>query len=402
MARKTVSMEVKLAIEAFSLIGDLSMTVREFCDEQGISPDTYYRYRARLREEGLEGLVPRSRAPHTHPNQTPAAVEELLVAKHDHLVGEGLDAGAISVRNWLEEEGHCGLPSARTIHKILRKHGRVEASPQKRPHASYRNFVAVAPNLMWQIDATDWPLADGSPAVIIRVIDDHSRKSLASLAAPGETFVALWACTEKAMQDHGLPVQMLSDNGAGLSARRRHGGAYSQYEIRLAQLGIAHITSSSMHPQTCGKKEREWKTQKKWLAARPRAQDLDELQRQLDIYDLMFNTQRRHQGIGNITPDQRYNATEKVGPDPNQPVSSRTQIHTTLVYAGGRIRIDGHDVALGYAWAGATVQYLVTGDHAVVFSGPTLIRRLKIDRSRRYQPLPGRGLKPKTPLPSDH
>lgn len=394
-------MEVKLAIEAFALIADRSVSVVEFCEEQGISRDTFYRYRARFRTEGLEGLVPLSRAPHSHPNATPDAVVEAVLTKHDALVGDGLDAGAISVRNWLEQDGWSGLPSARTIHKILRRHDRVEPSPRKRPHSSYRRFEASAPNLMWQIDATEWVLAGGTPATIVRVIDDHSRKNLASLAAEIENFPSLWACTEKALMEYGLPVQMLSDNGGALSARRRHDGAYSQYEVRLAQLGIAHITSSSGHPQTCGKKEREWKTQKRWLQARPRARTIAELQRQLDTYDLMFNSQRRHQGIGNLTPDQRYNASAKVGPSTDRPVPGRIQLRTTRVYPGGRIRINSYDIALGNAWTGATVQYLLDGDRAVVFHGPTLIRQLTIDRSRRYQPLPGRGRKPATPLTSN-
>lgn len=400
MVREPVRMEVKLAIEAFALIGDRSISVAAFCRDQGISPDTYYRYRSRVAEEGLEGLVLRSRAPLSHPNATPADLAELIVAKHDHLVSEGLDAGAISVRNWLEQEGCTGLPSARTVHKILRRFDRVEPSPQKRPHASYRRFEASAPNLMWQIDATEWELADGSPAVVVRVIDDHSRKILATQAGTSENFQTLWACTEKALTTHGIPVQVLSDNGGALSARKRHGGAYSQYEIRLAQLGILHITSSSHHPQTCGKKEREWQTFKRWLHARPRATTVAELQRQADAYDLIFNTERRHQGIGNTTPDQRYAATAKVGPSPDRPVPSRTQIRTTRVSAKGRIRINSLTVALGNAWTGATVQYLLDGDKAVVFQGPTLIRQLTLDRTRNYQPLPGRAQTPRKPLPS--
>lgn len=395
-------MEVRLAIDVFAMLDDGSMTVTEFCARQGISRDTFYRYRSRVQAEGLEGLLPRSRRPRSSPGATPIEVIELVLAEHDRLRREGFDAGARSVHNWLDQDGVAGLPSPRTIHTILRRHGRVDPSPAKRPRSSYRRFEAAAPNGMWQIDATGWHLADGSLVAIVRVIDDHSRMILATVTADRENFASLWACTEQALSRYGRPVLLLSDNGGALSAKIRHGGAYSEYEIRLAKLGIAHITSSPYHPQTCGKKEREWQPLKRWLRARPPADTLQDLQRLIDSYDLIFNTRRRHQGIGNLTPHQRYQATPPVTPDPDQPVHARSQLHTTTVYPKGRIRINTFEVALGNAWTGATVTYLLHGNNAVVFSGNTLIRQLTIDRTRRYQPLPGRERKPKKPLPSNH
>lgn len=393
-------MEIRLAIDVFTMLADGSMTVKEFCDRQGISRDTFYRYRARLQGEGLEGLLPRSRRPKSSPNATPMEMIELVIAEHDRLTADGFEAGARSVHNWLEQEGVGGLPSPRTIHKILRDHGRVEPSPAKRPRSSYRRFEAPAPNGMWQIDATGWHLTDGQQVVIVRVIDDHSRMILATVAAERENFTSLWACTEQALTRHGRPLLMLSDNGGALSAKIRHGGAYSQYELRLAKLGVAHITSSPYHPQTCGKKEREWQPLKRWLRAHPAADTLQDLQRLIDGYDVVFNTRRRHQGIGNLTPQQRYQATPKAVPDPDHPTPSRSQLHTARVHPRGRIRINSLTIAIGNTWTGATVQYLLDGDNAVIFFGNTLIRQLTIDRTRNYQALPGRAQNPRKPLPS--
>jgi transposase InsO family protein len=140
-----------------------------------------------LEADGLEGLLPRSRRPRNSPNQTPVVVVELLVATHHRLVADGWDAGARSVRDWLLLDGAAGVPSARTVHKILTEHGCVAPSPAKRPHSSYRRFEALSPNGMWQIDATAWWLADGQEVAIVRVVDDHSRKVLATLAAASET-----------------------------------------------------------------------------------------------------------------------------------------------------------------------------------------------------------------------
>ncbi|SBT30305.1 Hypothetical protein PFR_JS14_2146 [Propionibacterium freudenreichii] len=49
-----------------------SMSVAQASREFGISRQHVYRLVARYRAEGPEGLEPRSRAPRSHPNQTPA------------------------------------------------------------------------------------------------------------------------------------------------------------------------------------------------------------------------------------------------------------------------------------------------------------------------------------------
>jgi hypothetical protein len=374
-------MEVRFAIGALVVLDEVPRgAVSRLCREYGISRDTFYRYRAQLESEGLAGLLPKSRRPHRSPNATPPEMVELLVAKHHELVGQGWDGGARSVRSWLRLAGVERLPTARTVHKILAAHGCVEASPAKRPHSSYRRFEAMSPNGMWQIDATEWRLAAGTKGVIVRVIDDHSRKILATLAAASEDGASVWACLKIALNRHGKPVVVLSDNGAAFSARRRWDGAYSEFEARLARIGVYHATCAPYHPQTCGKKERDWRPLKRWLQARPPATDLPDLQRLLNGYDDIFNTQRPHQGIADQTPDQRYFATPKAGPDPDQPPRPRTTLTRHTACSQGRIEIRGrYRIALGREWAGAHLHVLRDNLHVVVFHDQELIKRLTLD-----------------------
>jgi transposase-like protein len=49
-------------------------SVAEVCRRHGISRDTYYRYRRRYLEEGLEGLEDRSRTPPRSPGQIDSEV----------------------------------------------------------------------------------------------------------------------------------------------------------------------------------------------------------------------------------------------------------------------------------------------------------------------------------------
>src|SRR5215208_777637 len=110
MGEMTVPMQIRLAIDVFTLLDDGSMTVTEFCAQNNVSRDTFYRYRSRLRAEGLNGLLPRSRRPRSSPNATPVEVVELILLEHDRLTAEGFDAGARSVKNWLEQDEVASLP----------------------------------------------------------------------------------------------------------------------------------------------------------------------------------------------------------------------------------------------------------------------------------------------------
>lgn len=401
MADLVVPMEARFAIGAFAALDDSSVTVTEVCRRYGISRDTFYRYRARLEDEGLQGLLPRSRRPKTSPNATGADVVEVLVAKHHQLVQEGWDAGARSVRDWLRLADVDGVPSARTVHKILTAHGCVELTPAKRPHSSYRRFQAMSPNGMWQTDGTVWRLADGEEVAIVRVIDDHSRKILATVAASAEDGVSTWACMKTALDLHGKPAVVLSDNGSAFSARRRHGGAYSDFEAKLARIGVYQATCAAYHPQTCGKKEREWQPLKRWLRARPAAVDLDDLQRLIDAYDVIFNTQRPHQAIDGQTPDQRYHASPKTGPNPDQPLSPRSILTKVKACANGRVETGDHRITLGREWAGSHLHVLRDGLHVVIFHNHHLIKHVRLDPDIKNvgngQP---RGRRPAKPLPS--
>lgn len=365
MSRRAVSVEVRLAVGAHAVLEDASGdSVSELCKQQGISRDTYYRYRRRVREEGLEGLVPRSRRPHSSPGATDVDTVAAVLETHEQLIADGWDGGARSVHDWLSLED-VPVPSVRTCHKILADHGRTVPTPSKRPKSSYRRFEAMRPNGVWQLDGHEVKLANGK-AVVLRFQDDHSRMLMASRAAGGETGEETWKCLLNAMDCHGKPAFIQCDNSSAFTARLRSGGGYAAFEARLHRIGVGMINSSPRHPQTNGKKEREWQTLQQWLKAREPATDLSQLQRLLETYDLIFNTQRPHQGIGGTTPARRHAATDKATPDPDA-LTERQFLKTATLSPAGYFDLPGARVHMGVAWARATLTYLIDQDHAVLF-----------------------------------
>lgn len=376
-------MDVRLAVAAFAAVDDGSTSVAAVCRQLGISRDTFYRYRARADGEGFAGLLPRSSRPARSPGRTAEPVVAAILAERERLRKQGWDHGARSIQMRLRRAG-VDVPTARTVHRVLVRAGVIEPAPAKRPRSSYRRFEHPSPNGCWQLDGTWWHLADGTAVCILRVEDDHSRLILATRAAAAENTEEAWAVLQTAMDRHGRPVMLLSDGGSAFTARRTTGGI-SVFEQRLRKLGINPVVASPRHPQTCGKKERDWQPLKKWLAAHPAAADLAALQQLLDAYDVLFNTDRPHQAINGATPAERYAAAPKIAPPPG-PLPAPISAQQRTVHASGRVQLGNrYSISLGHQWTGATVTVVRDDLNVAILHDGKLIRRLVIDPTRRHQ-----------------
>ncbi len=230
----------------------------------------------------MAGLEERSRRPHHSPARISPVVEDAIVELRKRLAEEGLDAGAGTIRWHLCREGTVRPPAEATIWRVLVRRGFVVPEPRKRPKSSLRRFEASAPNEWWQIDATDWALADGTGVEIINLVDDCSRLCPESRAVPTTTTEAAWEAFKTGVGRYGWPAGCLSDNGLAFSGRLR--GCEVFFETQLRAGGVRPITARPYHPQTCGKVERFQQTLKKWLRARSGAASMAELQAQLEEF----------------------------------------------------------------------------------------------------------------------
>src|SRR5699024_3297610 len=74
--------------------------------------------------------------------------------------------------------------------------------------------------------------------------------------------------------------------------------------------GVQAITGKPFKPTTQGKNERFHQTLFRWLDQQPLAETISQLQAMVDNFDIIYNQQRRHQGLpGRITPQQAWDAT---------------------------------------------------------------------------------------------
>lgn len=365
-------------------------SAREVATAHGISKSWIYVLIKRYQAGGYEALEPRSRRPRSCEHETPLEVVQAIVALRHELQADGHDAGAATISYHLAKRLD-EVPSRTTIWRILKREGLIVPQPQKRPRCSLIRFQAQLPNETWQTDITHWQLASGEHAEILNFIDDHSRLFLVSDAYPTTKAQDVVDSFHKAISLHGLPASLLSDNGAVFTASPRHGKVLLQSEIE--RLGIASKNSRPYHPQTCGKIERLHQTLKRYLAKQPAAEDLPELQHQLDTFVHYYNDIRPHRALDGRTPLQAYNNRIKAKPASGTPKApTHFRVRQDKVNATGKVSLRYHSklykIGLGRAHKGRTIKLLIADQQIrVIDLQGQLIRELTLDPTRNYQPL---------------
>jgi transposase InsO family protein len=301
------------------------LTVTAAAAEYGISRRHLHRLLARYRDGGLDALEPRSRRPITNPGATSETVRQRVIELRAQLTADGLDAGPVTIAWHLEQEGQKP-PAPATISRILNQAGLITPQPRKRPRSSYTRFEMAQPNEMWQSDFIHWRLADGADVEVLNWLDDHSRYLLSCTAhepVTGDVVVAMFL---EVIERYGPPASTLTDNGSVYTSRFT--GGRNAFEYLLPLLGVRQKNGSPGHPQTQGKTERFHQTQQRWLAARPTARSISELQQQLDQFREHYNERRPHRALHRRTPGDAYRATPKALPTSN----GRPQGHYRLRY----------------------------------------------------------------------
>lgn len=385
MALKVVSMP-ELRREVLLEIQRTGEPVTAVCQRFGISRATYYRYRRRYLLEGVDGLEDRSR----RPNHMPARMDPQIEIEICQMRKAHPRWGARRIHAELGRKG-IEAPAVSSIHQALRRNHLVADQPPRRPKA-FTRFQRDISNDLWQIDATQVKLATTKKVWVLDIIDDHSRYLLSAHAANAPTGDAAWDCLEEAATRYGLPRQVLSDNGLCFTGRLH--GMEVEFERGLKDLGVELINSGPYHPQTLGKLERFHKTLKLWLTDEGPAEDLVHLQELLDGFRHHYNNERPHQGIGNMTPVERY---RHVSPSVDAPISTGLDDNGEPTYPPhsivrkvssiGNLGYKSSQINIGNRFAHARVRVIDVGELTHIYWGEELVRVLKVDPTKERHPL---------------
>jgi hypothetical protein len=218
-------------------------------------------------------------------------------------------------------------------------------------------------------------LRSGAELKIITGLDDHSRFCVSALLVPRATARPVCEALALAMRRHGVPDQILTDNGKVFTARFGPGKGQVLFDRICRENGIKHLLTAPNSPTTTGKVERFHKTVRSEFLAGRVFGSIEEAQDQLDAWVKSYNEERPHQGIGMVPPARRFalaasEAFAPVIPDPEEESIPQTLLRgpekrvTRRVGGSGGISLCTFPYHVGAWLAGETVD-VVTDDRLV-------------------------------------
>jgi len=363
-------------------------SVSEVAQEFKVSRTWVYELIRRYRVLGVAAFSKASRAHHSDPKAIADETHLLIATIRSELLAQGLDAGAQTIRFHLQRR-LGDTPSLSAIWRSLRKQGLVEYSPQKKPKVHLQRFEAEQPNQTWQSDFTHVRLHNNADILVLNFLDDHSRLLISCTAHRRITAHTVVERFTAAIGEFGTPQSSLTDNGLVFTTRLRRGK--NAYEHLLDHLGVEQKNSRPNHPKTQGKIERFHQTLKRWLAARPKAHNLAELQAQLDEFRDLYNTQRPHRALGGKTPQQAYLSRPKATPNKDS-IFGASRTRTDRVDNEGKVSLRRagrmHHVGVGRAHKTKPVFLIIDSRKVIVTDLRTgeILGEHKIEPTRAYWP----------------
>jgi transposase InsO family protein len=322
------------------------------CQRFGISRTTGYKWLTRFAAEGREGLLDRSRRPHTSPGQTDARIEQRVVAlrqQHPAWGGRKLRARLQALRVVTDDK----LPVPSTMTEILRRYHLLDAaeSAKRQP---FMRFERSRPNDLWQMDFKGhFAVTRGGRCHPLTVLDDHSRFVVALRACENEQAATVQSALSDVFRRYGLPAQMLTDNGAPWGDSDR--SSYTRLSVWLLRLGIEVIHGRPYHPQTQGKDERFHRTLSVELLCQLSAVDVASCQPHFDRFRDEYNHERPHEALGLATPISRYQISPRVFPETLPAMEYGSDLDVRTVSQKGWIGYRSRRFNVGQAFEGLRV-----------------------------------------------
>ncbi|MFE0156910.1 integrase core domain-containing protein, partial [Nonomuraea sp. NPDC059007] len=227
---------------------------------------------------------------------------------------------------------------------------------------------------------------------VVTGIDDHSRFVVCAAIVARATSGPVCAALRAALAAHGVPEQILTDNGKVFTARFGPGPGPVAFDRICTDNGIKHLLTAPYSPTTTGKVERLHKTMRRehFTECDRRYATVAQAQAALDAWVQIYNTTRPHQALGGGSPIERFRlaaqqaAPVQAGEQAAEPIqaagslpepdgaSSRGQGRRTARPPGitrwvdqhGRISLAGATYRVGPVFAGELVE-VVAGDGLV-------------------------------------
>jgi transposase InsO family protein len=286
--------------EIIGLVERSSLPVRHTLDRLGIPKSTFYGWYERYREGGDAALEDTRPSGGKSWNRLPETKRQSILKLA--LEWPELSARELAVR-FTEQRRY--FVSESSVYRLLKAHDLI-TSPAfvLLKAADTFQHPTTAPNQLWQTDFTYLKVIGWGWFYLSTVLDDYSRYILAWKLCDGMTANDVSDTLSLALEFSGLETanvrhrpRLLSDNGP----------SYVSAELKrwLDERGMGHTRGRPYHPMTQGKIERWHRSMKNQVLLENYYLPGD-LKARIDEFVNYYNTQRYHESLNNLTPEDVY------------------------------------------------------------------------------------------------
>jgi transposase InsO family protein len=333
-------------------------TVKDVATRHRVDRRTVHRWLLRYANEGLAALAEKSSKPDRCPHQMAPEIEARIIEMRRAHPGWGPRTILNKLRRELEE-----VPSRSAIYRCLVRHHLIQPKPRRRRREDYKRWERSRAMELWQIDVmASVFLTNGIGVSIVTGIDDHSRFCVIAKVVARATARPVCDALLDALNIHGIPEQILTDNGKVFTGKLGRRPANVLFDRICLNNGIRHLLTAPYSPTTTGKVERLHKTMRKEFFSERSFDTIEEMQAALDVWVCDYNNEREHQSLGDVPPIRRFELARPASlevidgdvADEEEP-APRPRTVTRRVDRAGRISILKHRYHVGRHLTGEAV-----------------------------------------------
>src|SRR5512132_4145835 len=288
-----------------AVIGD-GVAIVEVAHRFGVSRQAVHRWLRWYEDQGLGGLADRAHRPPRCSHQMAPAVEVWMLEARRRNPDWG-------PRRLVHEASRASVepaPSRSGVYRALKRAGLIDPQARRRRDRRFKRWERGGSMELWQLDVVGGVLlADGKECKVLTGIDDHSRFVVCAGVMVRATSRAVCTHFAHAMRRHGVPQEVLTDNGKVFTGRFGAKDTEVLFDRICRENGIDHLLTAPRRPTTTGKIERFHRTMRQEFLTGRVFGDLATAQDELDAWIASYNTERPHSALDMAAPASRFTDT---------------------------------------------------------------------------------------------